>query len=234
MEKYKILVVEDEWNMRNLIKIYLSSNEEYEIEEAAEGLEALEKIKEEFFDLIILDIMLPVIDGWEVCKRIREFSKVPILMLTARADINDRVRGLKMGADDYLVKPFAPEELSARVMALLRRVKIIKNVISKEEQINIKDLNILPDSREVKIDKVSVDLTPKEYELLLLLARHPRGVFTREHLLNVIWGIDEDRDLRTVDTHVKNVREKLKRAKLSFNPIKTVWGVGYRFGETDV
>ena len=123
MEKFKILIVEDEWNMRNLIKIYLSSNEEYEIEEATDGLEALGKIKIQTFDLIILDIMLPEMDGWEVCKRIREFSKMPILMLTARSDINDKVRGLKLGADDYLTKPFAPEELSARVMALLRRVK---------------------------------------------------------------------------------------------------------------
>lgn len=231
MEKTKILIIEDEWKMRNLIKVHLSARGEYEWFEAADGKDALELFRAHTFDLVILDIMLPGMDGWEICRNIRSFSAVPILMLTARSEVQDRVKGLQMGADDYLIKPFAPEELMARITALLRRSK------AKEAQmteIRIKELVISLEAREVKVNGQTVELTPKEYSLLLLLAQHPKNVFTRDHLLDILWENGEDRDLRTVDTHVKNLRVKLKRARLSFNPIKTVWGVGYRLGDADV
>lgn len=232
IKMYKILIVEDEWNMRNLIKIYLSARDEYEIHETSDGLKALEEVQENHFDLLILDIMLPELDGWEVCRQIREFSNIPILILTARTDVKDRVKGLHLGADDYLIKPFAPEELSARIAALLRRTDKSFQEHHREKVI-MKDLIIYLDSREVKVRGRPVELTPKEYDLLLLLVENPKNVFTRDHLLNVIWKTGDERDLRTVDTHVKNVREKLKKALLSFNPVKTVWGIGYRFGEMD-
>ncbi|MFD2760412.1 response regulator transcription factor [Lentibacillus juripiscarius] len=223
----KILVVDDEWNMRNLIKIYLSK-ENFQVDEAVDGNEAIQMAEQIPYDLMVLDIMLPDIDGWEVCSTIRKNERMPILMLTARNDIKDRVHGLNLGADDYLIKPFAPEELVARVNALLRRVNV------KKEETNgtityFGDLSIDSESREVKVEDTPVELTPKEFDILYSAASQPRRVFTREILLDRIWDSDEIRDLRAIDTHVKNIREKLRKAGLSFNPIKTVWGVGYKF-----
>lgn len=225
----RILIVDDEWNMRNLVKIYLS-NENALIEEASDGNGALQMVANNSYDLMVLDIMLPDIDGWEVCARIRSTNQMPILMLTARSDVKDRVQGLNLGADDYLVKPFAPEELVARVHALLRRYK------SKETNnavLHFERLAINSEHREVMVNDASIALTPKEFDILFAVAEQPRRVFTREIILDKIWSQNEFRDLRAVDTHVKNVREKLRKAGLPYNPIKTVWGVGYKFSSPE-
>ena len=226
--KNQILIVDDEWNMRNLVKIYLAK-ENADIEEACDGKEALQLLEKTHYDLMVLDIMLPDIDGWEVCSRVRKTNQMPILMLTARSDVKDRVQGLNLGADDYLVKPFAPEELVARVHALLRRS-------GNEETDNIllrfEDLSIHSENREVMVKNTPIGLTPKEFDILSAIAGQPKRVFTREILLDAIWSQNEFRDLRAVDTHVKNIREKLRKAGLPYNPIKTVWGVGYKFGTT--
>lgn len=229
--KNKILVVDDEWNMRNLVKIYLSK-EHFEVDEARGGHEAIQMARQNSYDLLVLDIMLPDIDGWEVCSAIRQTKQVPILMLTARNDVQDRVRGLNLGADDYLVKPFAPEELVARVNALLRREKGKKEG-SQSVLLTFEDLLIDSESREVKVKEVAVELTPKEFDILYMAASQPKRVFTRDILLDIIWEPEDFRDLRTIDTHVKNIREKLRKAGLAYNPIKTVWGVGYKFNIQD-
>ncbi|MGB6406514.1 response regulator transcription factor [Planomicrobium okeanokoites] len=229
--KNKILVVDDEWNMRNLVKIYLSK-EHFEVDEARGGHEAIQMARQNSYDLLVLDIMLPDIDGWEVCSAVRQIKQVPILMLTARNDVQDRVRGLNLGADDYLVKPFAPEELVARVHALLRREKV-KTEGAQGVLLTFEDLLIDSESREVKVKDASVELTPKEFDILYMAASQPKRVFTRDILLDTIWEPEDFRDLRTIDTHVKNVREKLRKGGLSYNPIKTVWGVGYKFNTQD-
>ncbi|MFD2216524.1 response regulator transcription factor [Metabacillus endolithicus] len=228
--KDKILIVDDEWNMRNLIKIHLLPH--FALEEAANGKEALEKVKDLDFQLIILDVMMPDMTGWTVCERIREKGNIPILMLTALTDVKDKVHGLNIGADDYLVKPFDPEELVARVHALLRRSVEFNNE-NDNGTITISDLTIIKDSRLVLVNGKEVDLTPKEFNLIHLFATNQKQVFTREILLNAIWNTNNVLDVRTVDTHVKNVREKLRKTGLSFNPIKTVWGVGYIFQTPD-
>lgn len=225
--KDKILLVDDEWNMRNLIKIHLS-RDDFDIDEAQSGQEALELVDKKSYNLIILDIMLPDINGWEVCKTVRETKNIPILMLTARSDIKDRVHGLNIGADDYLTKPFAPEELVARVAAMIRRQKMIQEEIDTST-LNYTDLSIEIDSRTVMVKDEPIELTPKEFDILYLIASQPKRVFTREIIMDKIWSINEFRDSRAIDTHVKNIREKLRKSGLTYNPIKTVWGVGYRF-----
>ncbi|MFZ3576697.1 response regulator transcription factor [Virgibacillus sp. DJP39] len=222
-----ILIVDDEWNMRNLVKIYLSK-ENFSIDEARDGNEALEMSHQNSYDLIILDIMLPDIDGWEVCSTIRETKQLPILMLSARDDIKDRVHGLNLGADDYLIKPFAPEELVARVHALLRRHKGTTMETSKT-LMDFGEFSIDNESRAVMVKATTVELTPKEFDILYLVASQSKRVFTREIILDAIWSLNEFRDMRAIDTHVKNIREKLRKSGLSYNPIKTVWGVGYKF-----
>ncbi len=230
MQKHRLLVVDDEWNMRNLIKIYLR-NEPVQITEAQNGREALEFIEREPFDLVILDIMMPDIDGWEVCRSIRQQSSIPILMLTARTDVKDVVRGLNEGADDYVTKPFVPEEFVARVHALLRRTKL--NQEDKQRKLVFKDLVIDDDAKVVYVKGERINLTRKEFELLFLLASQPNRVFTREMLLDRIWGPEHIRDDRTVDTHVKNIREKFRKKNLSYDPIQTIWGIGYQFEKVD-
>jgi len=230
MQKHRLLVVDDEWNMRNLIKIYLR-NEPVQITEAQNGREAFEFIEKEPFDLVILDIMMPDIDGWEVCRAIRRKSNIPILMLTARTDVKDVVRGLNEGADDYLTKPFVPEEFVARVHALLRRTKL--NQEDKQRKLVFKDLVIDDDAKVVYVKGERINLTRKEFELLFLLASQPNRVFTREMLLDRIWGPEHIRDDRTVDTHVKNIREKFRKKNLSYDPIQTIWGIGYQFEKAD-
>ena len=225
--KDKILVVDDEWNMRNLIKIHLSKTN-IDIDEAKTGKEALQMVDKTPYKVMILDIMLPDIDGWEVCATVRETRNLPILMLTARSDIKDRVHGLNIGADDYLVKPFAPEELVARVTALIRR----QNMIEKEMDtpiLYVEEISIDQHSRTVMVKDIPIELTPKEFDILYLIASQPKRVFTREIILDKIWARNEFQDLRAIDTHVKNIREKLRKSGLHTSPIKTVWGVGYRF-----
>ena len=232
--KQKLLIVDDEWNMRNLLRIHLGK--EYEVTEASDGYEALRLIDKNEYDLVVLDVMMPNVTGWDVCQKIREKKQTPILMVTARNELKDRVHGLDLGADDYLTKPFAPEELKARVNALIRRSSIKQS----EQQQSFSFLTFLDgfltidtESRQIVIDKNNIDFTPKEFNLIHLLASQPKRVFTREVLLDAIWGINDPRDTRTVDTHIKNIRVKLRNSGCSFNPIQTVWGVGYKFKHPD-
>lgn len=230
----RVLIIDDEWNLRNLIRIYLSADKAFQIQEAENGLKGLSLIEKETFDLVILDIMLPGLDGWEICRRIRLLSNVPILMLTARGEVSDRVRGLRTGADDYLPKPFVAEELLARIEALIRRGSR-SDIKNDADVIVYGPLRFDPESRICQLKDFSLNLTQKEFDLLILMARVPSKIFTRDHLLDVIWHDALDRDERIVDTHVKNIREKVKRlGEVGFNPIKTVWGVGYKIGEVAV
>jgi len=219
----KILLVEDEAKMRELIRIAFKK-ESFETYEAIDGKQALNMLKNIHFDIVILDIMLPEIDGWTVCREIRKVSDIPIIMLTARGEEFDKLFGFELGADDYIVKPFSPRELVARVKALLRRAEN-KN-IEISSIIDLGDISINTLSREVKVEDKAISLTNKEYELLLFLVTNQNVVFTREQLLLKVWGYDQYGDPRTVDTHIKRVREKLGN-KSSF--IATVWGVGYKF-----
>lgn len=231
LNKLRILIVDDEWNMRNLIKIYLTKNG-FDIKEASTGTEAVDYVRSGNFDLMILDIMMPGMDGWQVCHAIREFSQVPILMLTARTDTKDKVKGLQLGADDYLAKPFEPEEMVARVHALIRRSSLVQqSELDGSKRIQHENLLINVDGREVLVNEQTVELTQKEFDLFCLLAEHPKRAYSREMLLDIVWGTDYFGDIRSIDTHIKNIREKLQKAGLSYNPVQTVWGVGYKFNE---
>ena len=221
----KILIVEDEKYMLNLLSIHLGK--EYRVVEAKDGAQALEYLKGQSYDLIILDIMLPYVDGWTICQKVRDKDDTPILMLTARQELSDKVKGFEIGADDYLVKPFEFEELKARVKALLRRSEQINN--RSQPDLNtliylngLFQLNL--ESRQLLVNQQLVELTAKEYDLLAMLASSPARVYTRELLLDQIWEIDESRDLRIVDTHIKNIRTKIKRVEKEINLFK-------RFGE---
>lgn len=227
----KLLIVDDEWNMRNLLKIYFSTD--FSIFEASDGEEALDLIKTTHFDLIILDIMLPGMDGWKVCSEIRQIKSTPILMLTARNELKDKVHGLEIGADDYLIKPFEPEELAARVKALIRRTEM--NIEETQAELSFGNglLFINIEGRTVTVDGNKLDLTPKEFELLHTIAANPKRVFTREVLLDVLWDYNDYRDTRTVDSHIKNIRVKIREKGHDYNPIQTIWGVGYKFQEPD-
>jgi two-component system response regulator ResD len=228
MQKIHVLVVDDEWNMRNLLKIYLTKNG-FQVTEAVNGYEAIKLTEQTAFDLILLDIMMPDMDGWDVCKKMRETQQTPILMLTARTETKDKVRGFQLGADDYLVKPFDPEELIARCYALLRRVNGSVSVNTPALVISYQGIRIDPEGREIRIMETPIECTPKEFDLFRFLAEHPNRAFTREVLLEQVWGGDYIGDIRTVDTHIKNVREKARKAGLPYIPIQTVWGVGYKF-----
>ncbi|RYL87520.1 response regulator transcription factor [Sporolactobacillus sp. Y61] len=228
MKKLKILVIDDEWKMRNLLRIYLSKAG-FDPVEAADGCEALVKMKNQSFDLVILDIMMPHMDGWEVCRSIREIRTVPILMLTALDETKDKVQGLELGADDYLTKPFDPEELIARVHALIRRASFVSPQQSEDHLLHFPGLTLDRDGRRIFVHDQPLDLTPKEFDLLMTLAENKGRVLSREQLIEKIWGYDFEGDARVVDIHVKNIREKLKRSGLAYHPIQTSWGVGYKF-----
>ncbi|WCF10962.1 response regulator transcription factor [Paenibacillus thiaminolyticus] len=228
MAKIQVLVVDDEWNMRNLLRIYLMK-EGFEVREASSGYEALSMVKQHSFDLLILDVMMPGMDGWQVCKAIRETETMPILMLTARSETKDKVHGLGLGADDYVTKPFEPEELLARVFSLLRRSMINQAHKLQGSTIKFHNLRINAEAREIHIHEENVDFTPKEFDLLLYLGQHSQRTFSREELVERLWGYEYTGDARVVDTHIKNIREKLQRAGLGYDPIQTVWGVGYKF-----
>ncbi|MFC3882766.1 response regulator transcription factor [Bacillus songklensis] len=228
----KILVVDDEERIRRLLKMYLE-RENYVIEEAADGEEALEKALANHYDLILLDLMMPGKDGIEVCKELREKKATPIIMLTAKGEEATRVQGFEAGTDDYIVKPFSPREVVLRVKALLRRsspTTYIQTETSAKDLIVFPHLTIDNDAHRVTADGQEVSLTPKEYELLCFLAKTPDKVYDREQLLREVWHYDFFGDLRTVDTHVKRLREKLNRVSPeAAKMIVTVWGVGYKF-----
>ena len=228
----RILVVDDEDRIRKLVKMYLE-REGYETDEADNGQDALDKALNEDYDCILLDLMLPEIDGIEVCKRVRETKSTPIIMLTAKGEENNRVEGFEIGADDYIVKPFSPREVVLRVKALLRRTtnhSMVNQTNAAKDLIVFENLVIDNDAHRVLADQKEVNLTPKEYELLLYLAKSPDKVFDREQLLKEVWHYEFYGDLRTVDTHVKRLREKLNRvSEDAAQMIHTVWGVGYKF-----
>lgn len=233
MEKeLKILVVDDEDRIRRLIKMYLE-RENYVIDEADNGDDALNKALNNEYDLILLDIMMPGKDGIEVCREIREKKTTPIIMLTAKGEEVNRVQGFEVGTDDYIVKPFSPREVVLRVKALLRRsssTSFLQAEPTTKDVIVFAHLAIDNDAHRVTADGKEVSLTPKEYELLYFLAKAPDKVFDREHLLKEVWHYEFFGDLRTVDTHVKRLREKLNRVSPdAAKMIVTVWGVGYKF-----
>ncbi|MNJ45757.1 response regulator transcription factor [Paenibacillus bouchesdurhonensis] len=228
MTRLQILVVDDEWNMRNLLRIYLTK-EGFDVKEASNGNEALSIVRKHIFDIILLDIMLPDMDGWQVCKAIRKEENVPILMLTARSETKDKVYGLGIGADDYLTKPFEPEELLARIYSLIRRSALTQFSVPQEPVMEFPGIRIFPEGREVYINDLLVDFTQKEFDLIMVLSKSGQRVFTREELVNMIWGNDYVGEYRVVDTHIKNIREKTQSAGLSYNLFQTVWGVGYKF-----
>lgn len=219
----KVLLVEDEEKMRELIKVAFKK-ENFETIEATEGKQGLNLFKANHIDIVILDIMLPEIDGWTVCREIRRMSNVPIILLTARGEEFDKLFGFELGADDYIVKPFSPKELIARIKALLRRSEI-KNSESAS-YLQVGDIIINRLSREVTVNGKQIVLTNKEYELLYFLSINPKIVFTREQLLLKVWGYEQYGDPRTVDTHIKKLREKLGEYS---GYISTMWGVGYKF-----
>jgi DNA-binding response OmpR family regulator len=220
----KILVVDDEKHILELARLYLT-REGYEVEGLGDGAQAVTRFGQLKPDLVILDIMLPGSDGLTICKEIRKQSQVPIIMLTARDEVTDKVVGLEVGADDYLTKPFHPQELVARAKALLRRAKIEPD---QPKLVRAANLEIDLERHEVRYGKERVQLRPKEFDLLTLLARHPGRVFQRSELLDLVWGYDFPGYTRTVDVHVQQLREKLAAAKVTEPSIETVWGVGYR------
>lgn len=226
-----ILVVDDENHIRELVRLYLEK-EGFTVSMAVDGEEAVRKVKLLNPQLVILDIMLPKLDGWDVCREIRKFSTIPIIMLTAKGEEFDKVLGLELGADDYLTKPFSPRELIARVKAILRRMAQDDSA-ENEDSISLPGLIINLASREVLAGGREVALTPKEFDLLWYLAKHTGKVFTREQLLTAVWGYDYYGDLRTVDTHIKRLREKVEREEHISYHIKTIWGVGYKFEVQD-
>lgn len=231
----RILVVDDEDRIRRLLKMYLE-RENYFIEEAEDGETALIKAIENDYDCILLDLMMPGKNGIEVCKELRAVKSTPVIMLTAKGEEANRVEGFEVGTDDYIVKPFSPREVVLRVKALLRRsssTSFLNTDTKAKDVIVFPHLSIDNDAHRVTADGLEVNLTPKEYELLYFLAKSPDKVFDREHLLKEVWHYEFFGDLRTVDTHVKRLREKLNRvSENAAKMIITVWGVGYKFEVT--
>ena len=221
-----VLIVEDDRNIAELLQMYLEK-EGYAVTIAADGGQGLAKYRSIKPDLVLLDVMMPVMDGWTVCKSIRADSQTPIIMLTAKGETDDKVSGLKSGADDYVTKPFEMKEVLARIEAVLRRTGAV-SIEKKSRRLVFEKLIIDMDAFELIIDGKKVDTPPKEMELLFYLASSPNRVYTRNQLLDEVWGFDYFGDSRTVDVHVKRLREKLEQVSENWS-LKTVWGVGYKF-----
>lgn len=226
--KETILVIDDDRHVGELVRLYLQK-EGYLVAVAQDGVEGLEKARAIHPDLIVLDIMLPKKDGWEVCRELRAITRAPIIMLTAKGEEADKLYGFDLGADDYITKPFSPRELVARVRAILRRAANVSAEEEEEGVLRFPHLVINIPRFEVEVDGEKVALTPKEFELLKFLAQHPGRLFTREQLLERIWGYDFYGDMRTVDVHIKRLRQKIEKEGLPVRFIKTVWGAGYKF-----
>ena len=222
----KALIIEDDGNIAELLRLYLEKDG-FEVIRAADGGLGVELCRTETPDVILLDIMLPVKNGWQVCREIRDFSRAPVLMLTAKGETVDKVTGLEMGADDYITKPFEVKELIARIHAVMRRSGDGMEVAAKK-RLEFDKLIINLDSYELVVDGAKVDTPPKEMELLYHLASSPNRVYTRNQLLDEVWGFDYFGDSRTVDVHIKRLREKLEGVSDQWR-LKTVWGVGYKF-----
>lgn len=225
MQKGKILVVDDEKNICDLLRMYLEK-EGYTVVMAHTGLDAVNMFAAENPDLVLLDIMLPELDGWQVCREIRKISEKPIIMLTAKDEVFDKVLGLELGADDYMTKPFDTKELVARIKAVLRRTSQVKETDVKEVKYDKLSINL--SNYELVVDGVAVDTPPKELELIYHLASNPDRVFTRDQLLDDVWGFDYYGDSRTVDVHIKRLRDKLKGVSDEWE-LRTIWSVGYKF-----
>lgn len=221
MNPISVLIIDDEEDMRNLVQMYLE-NSGFRCVHASNGNEAYKRIQEQNFDLVILDIMMPFEDGFAICGKIRAFSQVPIIFLTAKGEEWDKVRGLQLGGDDYIVKPFSPGELVARIHAVIRRTSHVKN---DEETVTLGKITIDKKGRRVSVEGEIVPLTLKEFELLVFLVQHQGHALSREQLLEFVWGMDYHGSLRTVDTHIKTLRMKLGTGDY----IQTIWGVGYKF-----
>ncbi|MBQ3137792.1 MAG: response regulator transcription factor [Clostridia bacterium] len=225
MNPEKILVVDDDLNICELLRLYLTK-EGYNVVIANDGQSAVTTFQEESPSLVLLDIMLPKLDGWQVCREIRKFSEAPIIMLTAKGEVFDRVLGLELGADDYVIKPFDTKEIVARIKAVLRRSA--SSATEEIKEVHYDKLSINLTNYELKVGGVQIDTPPKEMELIFHLAKNPNRVFTRDQLLDEVWGYDYYGDSRTVDVHVKRLREKLEGASDKWE-LRTVWGVGYKF-----
>lgn len=226
MSKEKILVVDDDVNVCELLRLYIE-RDDYQVVIANDGEQAVELFNREQPDLVLLDIMLPKMDGWQVCKEIRKTSNRPIIMLTAKGELFDKILGLELGADDYIIKPFEAKEVIARIHAVLRRTSTSEEK-EKVKEINWDKLSINLTNYELRVDGKYIDTPPKEMELLYYLASNPNKVFTRDQLLDKVWGFDYYGDSRTVDVHIKRLREKINGVSDQWS-LKTVWGVGYKF-----
>ena len=225
MQKEKILVVDDEKNICDLLRMYLEK-EGFAVVMAHNGVDAVSLFSSENPDLVLLDVMLPQLDGWQVCREIRKVSEKPIIMLTAKDEVFDKVLGLELGADDYVTKPFDTKEIIARIKAVLRRTSAVKGTEVKEVKYDKLSVNLT--NYELKVDGVVVDTPPKELELIYYLASNPDRVFTRDQLLDDVWGFDYFGDSRTVDVHIKRLRDKLKGVSEEWE-LRTIWSVGYKF-----
>ena len=230
MPNEKKLVVDDDTNICELLRLYLEK-EGYVVKIVNDGVSAINAFKQENPDLTLLDIMIPKLDGWQVCREIRKFSDKPIIMLTAKGETFDKVLGLELGADDYVTKPFDTKEVVARIKAVLRRTAPASDT-SDVKEVNYDKLSINLTNYEMKVNGVSVDTPPKELELIYHLASNPNRVFTRDQLLDEVWGFDYYGDSRTVDVHIKRLREKLEGVSDKWE-LKTVWSVGYKFETKD-
>ncbi|AND38364.1 MULTISPECIES: response regulator transcription factor [Cytobacillus] len=225
----RILIIEDELNIAELERDYLELNH-YEADIAATGQEGLERLKQSSYRLVLLDLMLPDMDGYEICRQIREISEIPIIMVTAKNEEIDMIRGLGRGADDYIAKPFNPNQLIARVKAHIARFdRLVSRGQNKEEDMRIRGLHIQPVTRKVFVNSQEKVLTAKEFDLLLFMASSPNQVFSKEHLLEQVWGFDFYGDVTTVTVHIRRLREKIEKDPSDPDYIETVWGVGYRF-----
>ncbi|MBQ3530766.1 MAG: response regulator transcription factor [Oscillospiraceae bacterium] len=230
MTNAKILVADDDRNICELLRMYLEKDG-YNVVLAGNGEEALSKFDEEDPDILLLDVMMPKLDGWQVCRELRKKSECPIIMITAKGETFDKVLGLELGADDYVVKPFEPKEIVARVKAVLRRTGKASAENDKKE-VNYDKLTVNMTKYELKVDGKVIDTPPKELELLFHLASNPNRVYTRDQLLDEVWGFEYYGDSRTVDVHIKRLREKLEGVSEKWT-LKTVWGVGYKFETKD-
>jgi DNA-binding response OmpR family regulator len=229
MDKKTILIVEDEPSIAEVVSLYLK-RAEYNVTIASDGEKAMELLEKSIPDLVILDIMLPHVDGFSITRWLRERHTVPIIMLTSRRDESDRIAGLELGADDYVVKPFSPQELVSRVRAVLRRMDMKGELpVSEEPKLEIGDISIDPSSRSVCVREEEISLTVKEFDLLYLFAKNPRHVFSRDQLLERVWGEAKYIDPSTVTVHVRRLREKIETDSSEPIHLLTVWGVGYKF-----
>lgn len=226
-----VLIVDDEINICEVIRLYVEK-EGFASVIAHDGADAIEKFKQTKPDIVLLDIMLPIKDGWQVCREIRAMGNTPIIMITAKGETFDKVLGLELGADDYIVKPFEPKELIARIKAVLRRFEGQPSSADDNSDLEFEGLRISRETYEVYLDDKKIEMPPKEFELLYFLAKNKNKVYTRDQLLDEIWGYEFFGDSRTVDVHIKRIREKLESENKNWQ-LKTVWGVGYKFETED-